>query len=113
MGKSRNCSAIGFDCSKEKPPCSVKNVFAKHSMQLKKILKREFEVTFSKDSQLVWFRIMKYIVLGQLMYFFCDTLFLWIFLGVFFILGLALHLWYRHKTDGWTKSYGLWKYDNK
>ncbi|EKO35891.1 hypothetical protein LEP1GSC171_0058 [Leptospira santarosai str. HAI1380] len=31
-----------------------------------------------------------------------------IFLLVFSIL---LHLWFRYKTHGWTRSYGLWKYD--
>ena len=82
-------------------------------MPLNKIVKREFQVAFSKDAQPVWFRILKYMIIGSLMYFFWNTLFLWIFMIVLFILGLGLHMWYRYKTEGWTKSYGMWKYDNK
>jgi hypothetical protein len=80
-------------------------------MPLNKIIKRELEVAFSKHSQPVWFRILKYILLGFFLYFFWESKMLWIILLVVFIPGLLLHFWYRYKTQGWTKSYGLWKHD--
>ncbi len=39
-------------------------------MTFKEIIKREIEVAFSKDAQPVWFRVLKYIVLACLLYFF-------------------------------------------
>jgi hypothetical protein len=74
-------------------------------------LKRELEVAFSKKSQPLGFRIMKYIVLGAIVYFFWATRLLWIILGVLFVFSLALHFWYRYKTRGWRRSYGMWKYE--
>jgi hypothetical protein len=80
-------------------------------MSFRKAFKRELEVAFSKDAQPVWFRILKYILLAALVYFLWDTQLLWIILSIFFILALCLHFWYRYKTNGWTKSYGLWKHE--
>ena len=80
-------------------------------MSLKKSLKRELEVALSKKSQPAWFRIMKYILLGIVVYLFWGTRYLWIILLVMFVLAMCLHFWYRYKTQGWTRSYGLWKYD--
>jgi hypothetical protein len=80
-------------------------------MTFSKIIKREIEVAFSKHSQPVWFRILKYILLGSALYFFWGNRLLWIILLIFFIFALFLHFWYRYKTHGWTRSYGLWKYD--
>jgi len=82
-------------------------------MSFRKAMKREAEVAFSKHAQPVWFRIVKYIVLSFIIFFFCGTTWLWIILLPFFVFALALHFWYRYKTKGWTKSYGLWKYDKK
>ncbi len=76
-----------------------------------KTMKRELEVAFSKHSQPVWVRITKYIVIGGIAYFLWGTVWLWIILPGMFVLGLALHLWIRHKTEGWTKSYGAWDYE--
>jgi len=80
-------------------------------MALNKIVKREFEVAFSKYSQPIWFRIMKYGVLGIVVYFFWGSRTLWIMLATFFVLALLLHFWYRYQTKGWTRSYGMWKHD--
>lgn len=82
-------------------------------MALNKITKREIEVAFSKHSQPIWFRILKYILLGCLLYFLWGTKLLWIILIILLIFSMALHVWYRYKTQGWTKSYGLWKHDHK
>lgn len=82
-------------------------------MPRKQIIKRELEVAFSKHAQPVWFRIVKYIVILSFMYFFWGTDFLWISFSIFLVLALALHFWYRYKTEGWTKSYGMWKHHKK
>ena len=73
--------------------------------------KRELEVAFSKHAQPVWFRISKYLVLGTALYFFWSSPLFWLILGVLLIIALLLHFWYRYKTQGWTKSYGLWSYE--
>jgi fatty acid desaturase len=80
-------------------------------MSFRKIAKRELEVAFSKQSQPVWFRILKYIVLGLVLYFFWGSRTLWIILIILFVVAMVMHFWYRYKTRGWTKSYGMWKYD--
>ena len=80
-------------------------------MSFNKVIKREFEVAFSKHSQPIWFRLVKYAVIGLILYFFWGSRLLWYFFSIMFVVGLALHFWYRYKTQGWTKSYGLWKYD--
>jgi hypothetical protein len=80
-------------------------------MTFSEIIKREIEVAFSKHSQPVWFRIVKYIALGCLLYFFGGDKLLWIILLIFFAFALFLHFWYRYKTHGWTQSYGLWKHE--
>ena len=80
-------------------------------MSFNKIIKRELEVAFSKHSQLIWFKISKYVLLGIVIYFFWGTRLLWIILLALFVLALLLHFWYRYKTHGWEKSYGLWKHE--
>lgn len=80
-------------------------------MGFSRVMKRELEVAFSKHSQPVWFRILKYILLGLILFFFWGSKLLWIILLIMFAFSLALHFWYRYKTHGWTRSYGLWKYD--
>lgn len=80
-------------------------------MSFQKIIKREIEVAFSKHAQPVWFRILKYILLGCLVYFFWGSKWLWIILLIIFVLGLSLHFWYRYKTKAWTQSYGMWDYE--
>ncbi|MEK6782615.1 MAG: hypothetical protein AABY93_12975 [Bacteroidota bacterium] len=82
-------------------------------MTLAEIIKREIEVAFSKHSQPVWFRILKYTLLGFVLYFFWGSQLLWTGLLIMFVFALSLHFWYRYKTQGWTKSYGLWKHVKK
>jgi Na+-driven multidrug efflux pump len=88
-----------------------KNIDADSSMALNKTIKRELEVAFSKHSQPIWFRVLKYILLAVIMFFFWGTKLLWIILLISFAFAMLLHFWYRYKTQGWTKSYGLWKHD--
>jgi hypothetical protein len=81
-------------------------------MSFRTTIQRELEVAFSKDAQPVWFRIVKYILLGGLFYFLWGTRLLWIILLSLLVVGASLHFWFRRKTHGWTKSYGLWKQKN-
>jgi len=80
-------------------------------MSFKKALKREFEVAFSKNAQPAWFKIMKYAVLGVVIYLFRETKWLWIILAILFVIAMFIHFWVRYKTNGWTKSYGMWNYE--
>jgi len=80
-------------------------------MALGKTIKRELEVAFSKHSQPIWFRVLKYILLGCILFFFWGTKLLWIILLIAFAFAMLLHFWYRYKTHRWTKSYGLWIYE--
>jgi uncharacterized membrane protein len=82
-------------------------------MPLPKVVHREFEVAFSKRSQPVWFRIVKYIVIAILIYFLWGNQWFWPVFIILFILSLMLHFWYRHKTAGWTKSYKMWKHESE
>ena len=80
-------------------------------MAWRKIIKRELEVAFAKDAQPVWMRIVKYILLAGLIYFLWGTKWLWPILSFLFVTSIAVHLWYRYQTNGWTKDYGAWKFD--
>ena len=79
-------------------------------MPLSPVIRRELEVAFSKRSQPVWFRIVKYIIIAILVYLLWGSRWFWIVFGILFVLSLMLHFWYRYKTAGWTKSYGMWKH---
>ena len=80
-------------------------------MSFKKTINREFEVALSKNSQPIWFRVLKYILLGGVIYFFRESAWMWIILTALLIVALIVHFWVRYKTKGWTQSYGLWKYE--
>jgi hypothetical protein len=82
-------------------------------MSFRKKIKREIEVAFSKHSQPVWFRISKYLLLLIFIFFFRSAATFWIILLIVLVMGLTLHFWYRYKTKGWTKSYGLWKHEEE
>ncbi|MBK8244126.1 MAG: hypothetical protein IPK88_11930 [Saprospiraceae bacterium] len=83
-------------------------------MSIKRTLLREFEVAFSRSAQPLWFRLIKYLILGSLILcFWKSQLFLKI-IAIIFILSLTVHFWVRYKTKAWTQSYGLWDYkENK
>ena len=65
-------------------------------MALGKTIKRELEVAFSKHSQPIWFRVLKYILLGVILFFFWGTELLWIILLItlrlpcFYIFGTGI-----------------------
>lgn len=80
-------------------------------MFLPPTIKREIQVAFAKDAQPIWFRIVKYILLGAMFYFLWGTRLLWVILAALFVFGAALHFWFRYKTHAWTKTYGPWKHE--
>jgi hypothetical protein len=77
-------------------------------MSLRKTLRREARVAFSRNAQPVWFRVAKWIVaIGISVRFRRARYFWWYLLGA---LGLALtiHLIWRWQTHGWTRPWGGW-----
>lgn len=80
-------------------------------MNFSKTIKRELEVAFAKHSQPLGFRLGKYIVILGLLYLLWGSKWLWIVFAFLSISSLAVHFWYRYKTERWTKSYGKWDYE--
>jgi hypothetical protein len=81
------------------------------SSSIKKILRREMEVAFSKKVQSPFFRFIKYAILGFLIFIFWDKKIFWWILGVTLLISLVVHFFVRYKTKGWTQSWGRWKYE--
>lgn len=80
-------------------------------MSLARVLKREYEVAFSKNAQPGWMRALKYGVVVVFGWFFWESKWYWIILALVLILSLVIHFWYRYKTKGWTQSFGGWDYE--
>ncbi|AQG80474.1 hypothetical protein [Spirosoma montaniterrae] len=82
---------------------------------MNKVLQREFRVAFHRRSQPVWFRLVKYTVLTTLVYIFWHSTTFWGLFALAVVGGVGLHLFYRYKTNAWTRSYGRglfrWDYD--
>ena len=71
-------------------------------------LSREFRVAFSFRAQPLRFRIIKWLVILTLVYFFGNRLWFWWLMGALCVAALSLHLYYRHRTSKWTRSWGGW-----
>jgi hypothetical protein len=80
-------------------------------MTLGETIKRELVITFSKHAQPLWFRVLKYTIIGSMVYLFWGSELLWEFLAIVFVVALIGHFWFRYKTHGWTKNYGPWKHE--
>lgn len=78
---------------------------------MKKIIQRELEVAFSRQSQPIWFRVSKYLLLAAVIYAFRGSVELWLVIAGLLVAAMILHFWYRHKTQAWTRSYGMWSYE--
>lgn len=71
-------------------------------------LRREARVALSRKAQPVWFRITKWMFLVLFIALFHDQpWFFWAFAGLT-TAALLLHLFYRWKTDAWTRAWGGW-----
>jgi hypothetical protein len=79
-------------------------------MSFKEFWKKEKYVAV--HGQTAGFRIMKYIIMlivGSIIYYNWGLVTLaWAILYAF-IFAIAMHFFFRWKTDGWTKSWGLYK----
>lgn len=67
-------------------------------------------MAFSRHAQPVWFRVVKYIALVSAIYLWWDSRYFWWCLAFLIVGSVILHLFYRYKTKGWTRSYGAWDY---
>jgi hypothetical protein len=77
-------------------------------MRKTNILRREARVAFSRRAQPAWFRILKWTIVIALGVMFWRAPLFWVCLVAAFVLSLALHLFWRWKTKGWTKPWGGW-----
>ena len=74
------------------------------------MLRRELEVIFSLKSMAIRFRIVRLSIALFVGYLLWDTDWFWrVVLGVLSI-GSVIHIVHRVKTEGWTQSWGMWKY---
>ena len=78
---------------------------------MKKFLKKEIQVAFSKYTQPMWFRIIKYVALVVLIILTWKKYYFWWLITILIALALVMHFYYRYKTKGWTKSFGMWDHD--
>jgi len=65
-------------------------------MTLNKIVKRELEVAFSRKTQPIWMRIIKYILILALGYFLWRTHWFWITFTSLLFVSLCVHFFYRY-----------------
>ena len=77
-------------------------------MELFEMIRRELRVAFSIKAQPVWFRVIKWtvflMVFGSLWR--TRRAWFWRLLPSAAIVGVVIHLIWRWKTDGWTRSWG-------
>lgn len=71
-------------------------------------IKNELRVAFSRNAQLLWFRVTKWVIFIAVSKRLRGSRWLrvWTFGGVF--AGLTGHLVYRWKPRGWTGPFGVW-----
>lgn len=72
------------------------------------LLKREWRIAASKKAQPVWFRIAKWAVFLGVLFTLRGTAYFWLCLFGTLLLGVILHLVYRHQTQNWTRPWGGW-----
>lgn len=77
---------------------------------MKHTIKRELQVMFSRETQPLWFRILKWTVFLSVGYRLRGTKWLRRWVTAIGLAGMTLHLVYRWKTAAWTRSWGGWHY---
>jgi hypothetical protein len=73
------------------------------------MIKRELQVMFSKTRSPVPLRITKWIVILVVALQLYGTQWFWFWIFGLPLAGLATHLLYRQKTQGWKRPWGGWK----
>jgi len=71
-------------------------------------LRRELRVAFSPRGQPVWFRVIKWLVILTLAFFFWNRLWFWCLLGASAVAAVPVHLYYRRRTANWTRPWRGW-----
>jgi 2-polyprenyl-6-methoxyphenol hydroxylase-like FAD-dependent oxidoreductase len=73
------------------------------------IIKRELRVVFSKKRSPIPLRIAKWVVILTVALQLYGTKWFWFWIFGLPLAGLAMHLIYRQKTQGWRRPWGGWK----
>ncbi|HEY0550698.1 MAG TPA: hypothetical protein VGF13_13925 [Verrucomicrobiae bacterium] len=71
-------------------------------------VRREMRVALSPKAQPVWFRVLKWGFFLPFMYWLWHTRWFWLVTACMVPACLGLHLFFRWKTTGWTRPWGLW-----
>lgn len=79
---------------------------------MNRVIHREIEVAFSRNSQPLWFRITKWIIIVAGVYFFWGNEYFWPSIVFLFAIAIMLHFVWRFKTKGWTQSWFGWNYES-
>jgi hypothetical protein len=78
-------------------------------MSMEKSVRRELRVAFSRKTQPVWFRVVKWLLfIGFSVLLWFTPYFWWWILGMIG-LSLSVHFIWRWKTQGWTRPWRGWK----
>ena len=77
-------------------------------MSVSRAIKRELRVAFSRKSQPLWIRILKWLVAIAVSVYFWSTPFFWWWILGALALGVTVHFIWRWKTKGWTQPWGGW-----
>jgi hypothetical protein len=78
-------------------------------MSVKNSVRRELRVAFSRKAQPVWFRVVKWLLFIGISVLLWSTPYFWWWILGMSGLSLSVHLLWRRKTKGWTRSWGGWK----
>jgi hypothetical protein len=73
-----------------------------------KSIERELQVAFSPRAQPVWFRLIKWSIFIGITARYRQRPWFPYVAGFGLLGGLALHLFYRKKTENWTRAWGGW-----
>jgi hypothetical protein len=73
-----------------------------------KTIQREVQVAFSPRVQPWWFRLIKWSMLIAITVRYRKRRWFPYAMSSAFMGGIALHLFYRYKTQGWTQAWGGW-----
>ncbi len=72
------------------------------------VIRKEVRVALSKKAQPVWFRLLKWAVIIPVTLLMASRGYFWPWILGALAFSLSLHFFYRYKTKGWTRPYGLW-----
>jgi hypothetical protein len=71
-------------------------------------IQRELRVAFSLRAQPLWFRLIKWSIFIAITARYRKRSWFPYVVGFGLVGGIALHLFYRKKTENWTRAWGGW-----